>query len=70
VSDAAGEEEVVCQGDTMAGFDFVDFVLAVTVECCPLDFGRCSLVFGGPVEGDILTRGASVANGQLATLVW
>jgi hypothetical protein len=68
VSNATSEEEVVCQGDMMARSDLVDFVLAVTVECCPLDLGRVSIVFCGPVEDDVLARRAGIADSQLTTL--
>jgi hypothetical protein len=50
--------------------DLVDLVLAIAVKCCPLDLGRCSLVLGGPVKGDGLTRGAGIADSQLATLMF
>jgi hypothetical protein len=70
LSNATSEEEVVCQGDTMARSHLVDFVLAVTVECCPLDLGRGSIVFCGPaVEDDILARSAGIADGQLTTMM-
>lgn len=44
----------------MPGGDFVDFVLAVAVEGCPLDAGAGVL---GPVEDDV---GAVVADGEAA----
>ena len=42
----------------MAGSHFAYFVLAVAVECCPLDFG-CTLgrCFAIVVEFDLLQRG-------------
>jgi hypothetical protein len=69
MSNAASEEEVVREGNAMAGGDLVDFMLAVTVERCPLDLCRSSLVLCGPVEDDILTRSAGIADSQLAALV-
>jgi hypothetical protein len=69
VPDATSEVKVVCQSDTMAGGSFVDFVLAVTVEYCPLDLGTCGLVFGRPVEDDLLACRAGIADSQLATLM-
>jgi hypothetical protein len=53
----------------MAGGHLVNFVLAVAVEGCPLDLSRCGNVCRGPVEDDVLIGSASIADGQLATLV-
>jgi len=37
ITRATGDIEVVGEGQTVAGGDLVDFVLAVAVECRPLD---------------------------------
>lgn len=44
-------------------------MFAVAVERSPLDLSRTILFLGGPVEGDVLTGCAGVADRKLTSLV-
>jgi hypothetical protein len=58
----AAKEEIIGQGDAVSGSDFQDLVLAVAVECGPLD------VLGGarPVESSGMTL---MANDKLTARI-
>jgi len=47
----------------MAGGYFVDFVLAIAVESCPLDLRGCSIICRGPVEDYVLASSTGIVDG-------